>query len=124
VKKVKGEIIEGKGRIEKRLERNSWRTYEVIAQSPEIRLVDNTFYFPGWKVYVDKKETPIEFQDMNYRGVITYRVPEGRHTVEVKFTNTKIRLLANSISIFSIGVFGLLVLFRKRLFHHPAKKRP
>lgn len=123
VKKVKGEIIEGKGKIEKRVERNSWRTYEVIVKSPEIRLVDNTFYFPGWKVFVDKKEVPIEFQDMNYRGVITYRIPEGRHIVEVKFTNTKVRLLANIISILSIGTLGLLVIFRKRLFHHPTKDR-
>lgn len=123
VKKVKGEIIEGKGKITKRTERNSWRVYEISVETPEARLVDNTFYFPGWKVFVDKKETPIEFQDMNYRGVITYRVPEGKHVVEVRFTDTKVRLLANAISIFSVGVFGLLVIFRKKLFHHPAKER-
>lgn len=123
IKKVKGEIIEGKGKIVKRIESNSWRTYDVIAESPEIRLVDNTFYFPGWKVYVDHKETPIEFQDMNYRGVITYRIPKGEHTIEVRFTNTKVRLLANIVSLFSIGVLVLLIIFRKRLLHHPAKKR-
>lgn len=123
VKKVKGEIIEGRGKIVKRIESNSWRTYDVIAESPEIRLVDNTFYFPGWKVYVDHNETPIEFQDMNYRGVITYRIPAGRHTVEVRFTNTKVRLLANVVSLLSIGVLGLLIIFKKRLLHHPAKKR-
>ena len=62
--------------------------YKVTATS-EIRMVDYTFYFPGWKVLVDAKEVPIEFQDMNYRGVITYNVPSGNHEVVVKFTDTK-----------------------------------
>lgn len=120
VKKIKGEIIEGLGIIEKRDEHNSWRKYEVIAKT-ELRLVDNTFYFPGWKAYVDGKETPIEFQDMNHRGVITYRVPQGKHSIKVEFVDTKIRMAANIISIISIGVVGILILLRKRLFYHPTK---
>lgn len=121
VKKFKGEIIEGKGEIIKRNERNSWREYEINSTT-DVRLADNTFYFPGWKVYVDKKEVPIEFQDMNYRGVITYRVPQGKHNIVVKFTETKIRLLGDFISLFSLIILGLLIIFRKRLFGHPAKK--
>jgi len=114
VKKVKGEIIAGKGKILKRNERNSWREYEIKADT-DLRLVDYTFYFPGWKVFVDKKEVPIEFQDINYRGVITYKIPKGNHTVLVKFTDTKIRLLANLISLFSIGALGVyLVILRRR----------
>jgi len=53
------------------------------------RMIDYTFYFPGWKVFVDNKEVPIEFQDPKYRGVITYGVPSGKHTILLKFTNTK-----------------------------------
>jgi hypothetical protein len=121
VKKVKGEIIEGKGEITKRNEKNSWREYEIDSTT-DVRLADYTFYFPGWKVYVDNKETPIEFQDMNYRGVITYRVPQGKHNIVVKFTETKIRLLADFISLFSLTILGLMIIFRKRLFSHPSKK--
>ncbi len=122
VKSVKGEIIEGKGTITNRDEHNSWREY-VVDASTDLRLADYTFYFPGWKVYVDKKEVPIEFQDMNYRGVITYRIPQGKHTILVKFTDTKIRLLSNVISLFSIGILGVLIIFRKKLFDHPSKHR-
>jgi len=121
VKKMKGEIIEGKGAIIKRNEHNSWREYEIQATS-DVRMADYTFYFPGWKVYIDKKEVPIEFQDMNYRGVITYKVPQGMHNIVVKFTETKIRLLGDFISLFSLIILGLLIIFRKRLFGHPAKK--
>lgn len=121
VKNVKGEIIEGKGKIIKRDEHNSWREYGIIADT-ELRMADYTFYFPGWRVFVDEKETLIEFQDMNYRGVITYRVPKGTHTILVKFTDTKVRLLSNIISLFSIGILGILLVFRKKLFSYPAKK--
>lgn len=121
IKKVKGEIISGQGKIITRNEHNSWRQYEVDART-ELRLADYTFYFPGWKVFIDNKETPIEFQDMNYRGVITYKVPQGKHTILVKFTETKIRLLADIISLFSIGMFGFLFILRKKLFHHPSQK--
>ncbi len=113
VKKEKGAIIEGQGAIIARQEHNSWRQYELDAQT-ELRMIDHTFYFPGWKVYVDKTETEVQFQDMNYRGVITYRVPPGKHTVLVRFGNTKIRLLSNVVSIVSIFIFGILIFWRKK----------
>lgn len=122
VKKQKGEIIAGKGAILERKESNSVRTYTVRADT-ELRMVDNTFYFPGWRVYVDGVETLIEFQDMNYRGVITYMVAPGTHTVEVRFTNTKIRLLGNILSIISLGlaVVAISILKKRRpLSHHSA----
>lgn len=109
-KKLKGEILTGQGTIISRNEHNSWRKYEVDALS-ELRLADYTFYFPGWKVYVDGKEAPIEFQDMNYRGIITYKISPGRHSVLVKFTETKIRLLADIISLISFGVIVISFYF-------------
>jgi len=116
IKKVKGEIIAGNGQILKRDEHNSWRTYTVEVKD-ELRMVDNTFYFPGWKVYVDGKPTGIEWQDMNYRGVITYKVPSGSHEVKVVFENTKIRLLGNVISVGSLFLFVLTLLLGKKLLY-------
>lgn len=102
-----GEIIDGQGELVKVAIRNASRKYLVTAQTP-LRLVDYTFYFPGWKVVVDGQETPIEFQDLNYRGVITYHVPAGTHQVEVKYTATKVRLLAQVLTVFfSICALGL-----------------
>lgn len=112
IKEVKGEVVEGRGTILERIERNSRRSYTVQADT-ELRLTDNTFYFPGWRVYVNGEEVPIEFQDMNYRGVITYKVPTGNHTVEVVFTNTKIRLLGNVITIGTMVLIVLLFLNKK-----------
>lgn len=113
VKVNKPEIIAGKGIIDNSEIHNSWRTYEIRA-SEKIRMVDYTFYFPGWKVYIDGVPTTIEFQDMNYRGVITYYVPEGKHMVLVKFEDTRVRMLSNAVSILSLLAFGVLALVEKR----------
>ena len=68
---------------------------------------------PGWKVWVDGKEAPIEYQDLNWRGVITYPVPVGEHKVVVKFTRTKVRLIADLISLISFIGLVSYVVFKK-----------
>lgn len=80
---------------------NAERTYTLVATTPA-RLIDYTFYFPGWKVLVDGVETPIEFQDMNYRGLITYQVPAGTHQISVVYTQTKVRTAASYLSLLSL----------------------
>ena len=78
--------------------------------------MDYTFYFPGWKVFIDKKEIPFEFQDPQYRGMITYNVPPGSHTVEVIFMDTQVRKLAKIISLGFVAIIAFLFIFRKRIF--------
>lgn len=114
-------IVAGSGSILSAVFNESVHSYTTRSKD-QIRIVDHTFYFPGWKAYVDGKETIIEYQDQNYRGVITFLVPPGTHTVVVKYTDTKIRLLGKVISIISILTFLILlflkrVLPKKSLFH-------
>lgn len=107
------EIIEGQGEVEVHDVRYGIRRYSVEAET-ELRMVDYTFYFPGWEVRVDGAVTPIEFQDPSYRGVITYRVPSGQHEVSVLFGDTKLRKIANWISLISIASFALYFFHTKR----------
>lgn len=115
IKESKVEIIEGEGKITNLQVKNSSRTYEIQAQEPGVRMVDNTFFFPGWRVYVDGQVTNIEYQDPNYRGIITYRVPYGNHQVKVVFENTKIRSYSQLISIVSLIMVPVfyLIYFKK-----------
>lgn len=108
------DIIEGTGEIIGKNIKNSSRNYMIIAKTP-LRLVDYTFYFPGWSVFVDGRKANIEFQDPKYRGVITYRVPSGKHTVFVAFENTKTRILGYGMTIISLLFFILVILMRKRI---------
>jgi hypothetical protein len=112
-KEAKGEVVEGRGIIVDRQEHNSSRRYEIVSVDT-IRMIDNTFYFPGWKVYVDGLSVPVEFQDIDYRGIITYTVPAGKHTVLVRFEDTKTRFYANVLSLVSAVTFGLLYYLRPR----------
>lgn len=113
VQSQKPGIIAGKGIIKNKEIHNSWRKYLIQAED-KVRMVDYTFYFPGWKVYIDGIPTTIEFQDMNYRGVITYNVPKGEHRILVKFEDTKVRKVANGVSMISIFIFIILIFIEKK----------
>ena len=99
----KVEIIEGEGKITASDITTERHSLQVSATSP-IRLVDYTFYFPGWTLLVNGTETTPEYQDPSYRGVITYRLPAGEHTVELFYGDTRLRLLAKLVSIGAIVV--------------------
>src|SRR5581483_2182212 len=73
-------------------------SYDVTVQN-YARLRENTVYFPGWVALVDGKETPIQYQDPSNRGVITFDVSNGHHSVVVKFTETKFRFIADMVSL-------------------------
>jgi hypothetical protein len=98
------EIIEGKGSLEVRDVRYGIRGYKIRAET-DVRMVDYTFYFPGWEVRVDGQLVPVEFQDPSYRGVITYRIPQGEHNVKLYFGDTKLRKISNLITLISGSVF-------------------
>lgn len=75
--------------------------YKIAAKTP-IQFVDHTFYFPGWQAAIDTSPATIQYQDPNYRGVITLAVPAGNHIVTTTYTDTKIRLLGKIISVISL----------------------
>jgi uncharacterized membrane protein YfhO len=45
-------------------------------------LVLSEIWYPGWKAFVDGKETPLYRTDYSLRGIV---VPAGRHNLEVVF---------------------------------------
>ena len=109
------EIIEGDGLITNQSIKNSERTFKLNADT-DVRLVDYTFYYPGWTVTANGQPVVIEFQDPNYRGVITYRLPKGSYDVEVAFKETRLRSFSIVVSLFSIAGLWLWVVFQKRFF--------
>jgi hypothetical protein len=100
------EIAEGAVIITHGKRTTTTREYSVVAREPA-RLVENTLYFPGWKVYVDGVKTGVQYQDPEYRGLITFRVSEGVHDINVIFEDTKLRYVADMVTL---GTFGLMTL--------------
>ncbi len=101
------ENIDGQARIVNQSVSNSHRFYAIESTTPS-RFVDYTFYFPGWKIYVNGSPVPIEFQDVNYKGLITFTLPQGKANVLVKYENTKIRNVSNIITLLSLTTVILI----------------
>lgn len=110
-------VIGGQGTVDPLLLGNAMRLYEVHART-DMRMLDYTTFFPGWLVFVDGAQVPLEFQDVNARGLLTYNVPKGDHQVKVVFVMTRIRKAGYVLSF--LGVFLLfsmiLILFSKKYF--------
>jgi hypothetical protein len=94
-------IQEGKGRVEVVTWKSAERSIDVTAQTP-LRLRMRTFYFPGWKAYIDHVQTDIEIE--KNIGAILVDMPKGRHTLLVKFEDTPVRFYAKLVSL------GMLIL--------------
>jgi hypothetical protein len=69
------------------------------------------YYFPGWVVLVDGKETKINFE--NDFGLILFMVPPGEHQVVVRFGHTPVRVVGEVISVLALlsllGAGGFLL---------------
>lgn len=107
------ELIEGKGDISLVYKKSIHHSFTIDAKTP-VRMIDNTQYFPGWRVFVDSVKTPIEFQDQNHRGRITFSVPTGVHNVEIIFGNSPIRTIGNILSIITVIVVLVVGIIIKR----------
>lgn len=109
------EVIDGKGIVKNIKKKSNLLSFSVNNETP-IKVVTHMQYFPGWRAYVDGKITPIEFQYQIYRGEMVFQIPQGRHDVKIAFGESKIRLVANIMSItgfIALASWGLLKKFKK-----------
>lgn len=112
--KQQTEVIEGEAQIEE-ISRNTTEHVFTVTTVNQARIKENILYFPGWQVFVDGKETQVEFQDARHRGLMTFFVDKGTHAVKVKFTETKLRKASNMTSIASILFVIPVILYGKRI---------
>lgn len=109
--KSKIEIINGKAEVKEIKRTSTSRQYE-ISTFDRARILENTLYFPGWTILVDGKITDIQFQDPTYRGLMTFYVSEGSHTIDILYKETKIRKYADIISLLSLITAGFFIFFK------------
>lgn len=101
------EVLEGKVGITYLKRGTNWYQFhaKVIGDLAQLRLP--IYDFPGWKVWVDKKSVPIDYD--NFLGLITFKIPKGDHHISARLTNTPIRTVSNLISFFSWLVFAFVL---------------
>lgn len=113
IAKKTAESLSKKVFIDVKTDKPQYKKFEYVAQNDsEIRV--NTFSFPGWKVLINGKE--ISYNDKNKLKLITIKVPKGSGLVEVIFEETKIRKIANYLTLFGmIMVIGMIPYYKKKL---------
>ncbi|MEK7168904.1 MAG: 6-pyruvoyl-tetrahydropterin synthase-related protein [Patescibacteria group bacterium] len=112
------EIVEGKGEVKEVIRKSAYRKFEFKGEN-SAKILVNILYFPNWTIYVDGKRQITQFQDPNYRGLMTFIVTGRPHTIEAVYKNTKLRTFSDLVSLVSliviIGFF--LIRFTKFKFH-------
>ena len=104
-------IQEGEGTAEVAAWKSAERVVTVTAWEP-LALSIRTFYFPGWKAYVDGMPTKIEIEkDV---GTMLINIPKGTHTLLVKFEDTPVRYFSKIVSLVSIFFLMFFMFFRKK----------
>lgn len=100
------ELIKGMGEVKNLAIKPHQYSFEVSAQTDSEILV-NLAYFPGWKLWINGKET----KPILDSGRIRLPLPAGSHKVLLKLTDTPIRTIANLVSL--ISLFGCIFLIYK-----------
>lgn len=109
------EVVQGSATITNEKRSSIVHEYKIVADS-KARVRENTLYFPGWQVYVDGVSVPLEFQDPRHRGLMTFFVEKGPRDVSVRFSETRLRFVADIVSVVSFIALFVMIGVGKRLW--------
>lgn len=99
------EIVEGEGTSEQVLRKANKHIYKVNIQSPA-KIVENTAYYPGWKLYVNSSLQKFDYQSKDYPGRMVFQLDKGDYNVELKFEETSLRAAVNYLSLALLGALA------------------
>lgn len=103
--------LHGRRLIQNLDDRGTRLTFHAVLEEPSAIQI-STIYFPGWKVFANKKEINIFYN--NEKGVIQILLGKGNYEVQAIFTETPVRLFSDVISLVSlIYLLGYGVFFKK-----------
>jgi len=107
----KFEIVQGAGQFSQ-YTRVSAVEYRIQINADQPSLVCfHSFYFPGWRVFIDGQEAQIN--PNNKYGLILFVVPQGNHQIRTAFYSTEIRNIGTIISC--LGFFLIAVILLRRV---------
>jgi len=112
------EVLEGQVEFLEYEKGSDYQTGTVEAKNDSLIRVP-LYDFPGMEVKIDGVVTPYvnnDCRDEEYcLGLITFRLPQGTHRIDIKLTNTPIRKIGNILTFISlIGVGVLMVKLNRR----------
>jgi len=113
--RVNIEITKGKGEIAERLRTPILHKYYVYAQS-QIKVRENTLFFPGWTVIASDKQIPINYMNKKCPGVINFVLEKGEYDLSVKFADSPIVAFSKWLSLLAFFVIFMYMFSPKNKF--------
>jgi hypothetical protein len=90
-----------------KIEESAHRYTYKITTAEDTLFTANLFYFPGWKLYVNGDEL---IPHISRQGLMQFSLPKGQFRVDLRFENTPIRVLGNSLSLIGLLALGWMFL--------------
>jgi len=105
------EVIDGNAQIKELNRTITNHKYQVKVDTTTL-FEENTLYFPGWEIKANGVSLNLEFQNMNYRGVMLFHLSKGNYIVEARYKETKLREISDYISVLSVIICLAFLGFR------------
>jgi uncharacterized membrane protein len=91
-------ITGGSGTYSRLVKKSDFQEYRVDISSSSAVVELQTFYFPGWRVWLDNREVKINPARDPLLGRMQLDVSEGEHVITARFTETPVRTMADTVS--------------------------
>lgn len=115
--KSKIEVIGGEGEIKNINDNSSFIKAEIIIPQRAVLKI-NHFYFPGWQLFINGKAQNFSYLEKGQEkmGLPIFTLEKGHYHLKYILGRTKIRKIADAISLISCFIWlilGLLIIKRK-----------
>ena len=84
-------------------------TYTITVTKNAL-IKENTYYFPGWKLFINNREQHIDYLNKVCKGVITFPLKKGIYNITLQYSYLPISVFAQRISL-GIMLISLLFFF-------------
>ena len=106
-------IITGRGIYSRLMKKTNRQRYQIFITTPTAVAELQTFYFPGWRIWVDGREVAIDPSRDKFLGKMQVDLTSGRHDLVARFTNTPVRTVGNVLSLVSWTALLFVLLSNK-----------
>lgn len=95
-------------------QRGDYEAYQTSSPG-EVTVLFRLIYYPAWRAYADGQELAVKPFTQHGLGWVTFTVPAGEHTLEVRFTPTPLAQVGNTLSLCAVALLialGLVAAWR------------
>jgi hypothetical protein len=105
------EILSGRGSMQETYRNPIDHRYLVQADT-DLLLSENTYYFPGWRIYANGEGVPVIHDNSLKFGTNVFNLKRGSYKIRVVFEDTRVRKLGKVLSLLSLSILGFYMLFK------------